>query len=583
MGCMRGRLVVRRWQGWGFATAVVLAPFAAASAEVAGETAALAPAVSLGTSSSGNYLAARHAGTHHDFPTAADLIVAALETSIEDVQLLQRAHFLFVLEGRLQAANELARRLTGLAEGQSFANLSLAVEALRRGEAAFAREHLDAVPETSFYRVLKPLLRAWILVQAEQFGEALDALEAIADREGARGIYLLHAAMVNEVKGDMAAAAELYRQAIAGEDPLSVRTAVIATAFFQRQSQFQDATAVGERYLDQAAGSRLLRPVPADLDREAMPGGRVGTAVDGAAEALLGVAGALSQQRAGEMALGMAQLGLALRPDFPELQLLAAQLMESFTRYEAANRMYRSIDAASPLAWQARLGTAANLDRLDDLEAAEALLLDLSRERPTDAAPLVELGDILRRRDRFAEAVEAYDQAFLRLQGTETRDWSLYYTRGIALERSKQWSRAEADFLKALELQPDQPYVLNYLGYSWVDQGTNLEQALEMIEKAVELRPTDGYIVDSLGWAYYKLGDFDAAVRELERAVELRPGDPVINDHLGDAYWSVGRHREARFQWRAALGFDPEPDVRAEIERKLREGLVTKADTKSDG
>ena len=165
----------------------------------------------------------------------------------------------------------------------------------------------------------------------------------------------------------------------------------------------------------------------------------------------------------------------------------------------------------------------------------------------------------------------------------ERRHWSLLYSRGIALERSKQWARAETDFIKALELEPEQPYVLNYLGYSWVDQGIHLERATGMIEKAVELRPRDGFIVDSLGWAYFRIGDYGGAVRELERAVELRPQDPVINDHLGDAYWMVGRRLEARFQWRRALALEPEADVAGTITNKLEDGLPQPARATAGG
>ena len=195
------------------------------------------------------------------------------------------------------------------------------------------------------------------------------------------------------------------------------------------------------------------------------------------------------------------------------------------------------------------------------------------QEESARADVLVNLGDILRSKKRFGESVKAYDRAISRIGAMEKRHWTLLYSRGIALERSKQWGRAEKDFLAALELNPDQPYVLNYLGYSWVDQGIKLDRARTMIERAVELRPNDGYIVDSLGWALFRIREFPGAVRHLERAVELRPQDPTINDHLGDSYWRVGRRVEARFQWRRALSLDPDPDQSARIREKVKSGL----------
>jgi tetratricopeptide (TPR) repeat protein len=193
------------------------------------------------------------------------------------------------------------------------------------------------------------------------------------------------------------------------------------------------------------------------------------------------------------------------------------------------------------------------------------------------------LGGVYSSKENFRAAAAVYDQAVARLDKPETSNWNIFYQRGIAYERLKEWPKAEPNFRKALELHPEQPQVLNYLGYSWVDMDMNLEEGLDMIRKAVELRPSDGYIVDSLGWAYYKLGRFEEAVTELERAVSLKPDDPILNDHLGDAYWRVGRKLEATFQWSHARDMKPEPDVLAQVQKKLAEGLPPPEDKKAAG
>jgi Flp pilus assembly protein TadD len=214
---------------------------------------------------------------------------------------------------------------------------------------------------------------------------------------------------------------------------------------------------------------------------------------------------------------------------------------------------------------------------MGDAERSLAELDRLAAERPESYEPLSRKGDLLRVEERFAEAVEAYDGAVERLerQGEiEPRHWSLLYFRGIALERSDQWERAEVDFKHALGLQPDQPYVMNYLAYSWVEKKQNLDEAEAMLVRAVKLRPRDGYIVDSLGWVYYRLGRYNEAVEQLERAVALRPQDPTINDHLGDALWQVGRRNEARFQWHRALSLEPEEDEVPVIEKKIEQGVT---------
>ncbi len=184
------------------------------------------------------------------------------------------------------------------------------------------------------------------------------------------------------------------------------------------------------------------------------------------------------------------------------------------------------------------------------------------------------LGSIQRSRKLFAEAVETYTQALALIPKLDKRHWPYFYARGTSYERLKNWPAAESDLKKALELAPGEPLVLNYLGYSWIDQGLNLKDGMNLIEKAVALKPDDGYIVDSLGWAHFKLGNYRDAVRYLERSVELRPDDPILNDHLGDALWKTGREREAHFQWDQALTLNPEPEDAAKIKAKLADGLV---------
>jgi Flp pilus assembly protein TadD len=232
------------------------------------------------------------------------------------------------------------------------------------------------------------------------------------------------------------------------------------------------------------------------------------------------------------------------------------------------------VPASSPLKRNAEIELGSALDQLDRTDDAIAHIQKIIAKDPRDLDALITLGGIYQARKRFAEAGDAFSKA-IEVVGQPTRaNWSLYYYRGIAYERTKQWDKAEQDFKKALELFPDQPSVLNYLGYSWVDKGINLAEGMAMIKKAVDQRPDDGYIVDSLGWAHYKLGQYDEAVVQLERAVTLKPSDPTINDHLGDAYWKVGRQLEATFQWKHARDAKPEPEELARINQKLAQGLT---------
>ena len=260
------------------------------------------------------------------------------------------------------------------------------------------------------------------------------------------------------------------------------------------------------------------------------------------------------------------------------------ELLQRRERGAEAVTVYRGIPETSPYHWGAGLNMAEELYRLDDAEAAIATYEALAEDRPGEMQPLFQLGNLLRMEKRFEEAAAAYERAVERLGEVGPGYWALLYYRGIAYERMGEWEKAEADFLRTLELQPEQPQVMNYLAYSWVEQHVRLAEALAMLKRAVELRPTDGYIVDSLGWALYRLEDYQGAVEQLERAVELSPAEPVINDHLGDAYWQVGRKREARVQWQRTLSLAPSDDLDpAVIRRKIEEGLATPLPEESDG
>jgi Flp pilus assembly protein TadD len=304
----------------------------------------------------------------------------------------------------------------------------------------------------------------------------------------------------------------------------------------------------------------------------------------GAAEVLYGVSGLLARGQNRLIALAYSRLATHLEPDLSEAQLLIAQILDEDRQHDLAIAAYDAIPDDAPEALSARIGQAQALQAAGRIEDGLAAMRGAVETFPDALEAHVGLGDMLRRESRFDEAAAAYDQAVALIDRPEPLHWPLFYQRGISYERSQQWDRAEADFREALALEPDQPDVLNYLGYSWVEQGSNLAEAEEMIQRAVDQRPDDGYIVDSLGWVLFRFGEFERALQHLERAVELRPVDPVINDHYGDALWMVGRRTEARFQWKRALSFDPDEADAERIRAKLDEGLdAVLAAEKADG
>ena len=522
---------------------------------------------------SGAYLAGRHAQAMRDMGQAADLLGQALKLDPGSRRLKRRIFTVLLAEGRVDEAVVLAR---GLIKGEgdaSFSRLTLAVERIGAGRFDEALNHLGALPNDGIMSYLAPLLSAWAEAGKDDFTAAREALKPLSEKNGSRALYDLHVALVQDMAGNVQAAEESYRRVADGQTGLTLRLVQLLGSLYERSGKHDEARAIYKDYLKTQPRSNLLDVAWARLDTGAKPAPEVASAIDGAAEGLFGLAGSLRQQNARETALLLGRMALYLRPDFPMEQILLADLLESDNRLDAANRIYESINPNSPYAWTVRLRIASNLDQMNKTEEALSRLAAMASDQPSQAEALINMGDILRGHERFDEAVQAYDRAVARIPKLEKRHWRLLYSRGIALERSKKWARAEADLLLALEFEPDQPFLLNYLGYSWVEKGLHLERARDMIKTAVKLRPNDGYIVDSLGWVLYQGEKFEEAVRELERAVELRPEDPIINDHLGDALWRVGRLQEAKFQWRRALSLDPEPDTVPAIEKKLKQGL----------
>jgi tetratricopeptide (TPR) repeat protein len=528
-----------------------------------------------GASILGNYLAGRHAQAVREMSSAIAYYGAVLAREPDNPDLLRRAFVLYLGEGKIADALALAQRMSKEdATRLAYPEILRAADDIKRGRSGDAVARLGAFGSDGIGGLVAPLLTAWAEMGRADRKAAEAALARLAGRNGTQGFVDLHGALIADVAGDKAAAEAGYRKIAEDEGGPTVRLAALLGNLLERAGERDKARAVYDSFRERAPDSRLLDEAARRIETKARaPKPEVASAVDGAAEAMLGLAGVFRQQNVRETAYQLARIALHLRPDFPSAQVLLADLLEGDRRYADANAVYAAINPASPLNRATRARIATNLDRLDRADEAAAKLEALAKESPKDADALIQLGDILRGHKKFKEAAAAYDRAVARVPTLERRHWALLYSRAIALERSDQWPRAEADFLKALEFEPEQPYVLNYLGYSWIEKGQHLDRATEMVKKAVELRPNDGYIVDSLGWAHYMQGQWADAVRELERAVELRPEDPVINDHLGDALWRVGRRIEARFQWNRALTLKPEPDTTEAIKKKIEQGL----------
>jgi tetratricopeptide (TPR) repeat protein len=537
------------------------------------------------TSSFGRFLAGRFAESQSDIDQAARLMAGVLEDHPENKDFLQQAFVLAVSAGHNKKAVELARRIDADGMKGSTARLVLVGEDFAKKDYAAALKRLSDAEPGGLGRYSLPIATAWAYVGQKKYGEALIALADLEKERGFTVMYQLHAGLINAAAGKPETALSHFKAVTESKklDVAPVRVQRAALPVLQQLGMKDEVLALIDKQLEANVNSYLFGMMRQDIEKGRKIRPLAATPAEGLAEGLFNVATALPRNRAGNVVILYARLARMLRPDFPLASILIGDIMISRERFDDSVRAYGEVSKDSYYSWSARMRTADALYEAERLPEARKLLEAMADEEPKRFDALLKLGNHLRYKEHYKDAVKVYDRAFERIDAVKKRDWSLFYSRGIALERAKQWDRAEKDFLKALELSPDQPYVLNYLGYSWVERRKNLDKAKKMIESAVAQRRNDGYIVDSMGWVMYRLGDYKGAVKHLERAVQLRPHDPIINDHLGDAYWRVGRKYEARFQWRRALSFDPEKAERSKIEQKLEKGLGKPEIVEQDG
>ncbi|KKJ78045.1 hypothetical protein WH95_04680 [Kiloniella litopenaei] len=532
------------------------------------------PFVRASNSPSGSYLAGIVAGHNRDYEIATELMLHALEASPDDPRLLARSFLLTASTGRNDEALELAKRLLDISPQQSIAHLVLVIDAVEREDWDEVRERIDATPDVGVNTILEPMFTAWTDLAQNDLDKALENLEPLSKKEGFQSLYGIQVALLKDLGGRPDAARKDYLSLLETSEQPTLRQVNIVADFLSRQGDKEAARGLITTYLEQDPENAIANHALSRLDSDENLPRIISKPGDAFAEILFGFASLHAQEKAYDTGLIYANQALKLRPDYEEAKILVGEIMQTQGRSRAAIELYKTIPLDSPYAWTIGLRIADELDALGHEKEMLETLAQLEELRPERFETHLRKGDMFRGAERFAEAADAYDEAIKRIDENNSRYWALFYYRGIAFERQKKWPKAEADFLKALELSPDQPHVLNYLAYSWVELKKNLEQAEKMLIKAVELRPDDGYVVDSLGWVYYRLGKFDEAVKYLEKAIELKAEDPVINDHLGDAYWQVGRKHEARFQWRRALSFEPEEEQVELIRSKIDKGIV---------
>ncbi|MBA4268965.1 MAG: tetratricopeptide repeat protein [Bosea sp. (in: a-proteobacteria)] len=525
----------------------------------------------------GNYLAAIVAGAGRDLGAAAVYLREAIKGDPQNNDLLERAFVAFLADGAMPDAFRAADKLIQRDPSNGLAQLAIGIRALKQKNYQTARNHLQRGGRGRAADITATLLSAWSQLGSGQPTRAIETLERLKGEASYNLFRDYHAGLILDAAGRKADAEKRLKAAYDSEKT-TLRLVDLWARMQARNGDFDGAAATYSEFDRLLPNHPIVRDGLAKVAARQTPPRQVGTAQQGAAEVLYGLASAGNRQGDEAAALLYLRLAIYLDPNHDLAILTLGDILERARQPEDAVAVYEKMPDSSPLRPNAEIQAGLALENLGRPEEAVKHLNALIAERPDDIDALSALGNVYRSRKMFEEAAATYDKAIGKLASPGRANWDLFYFRGIARERIKRWSEAEADLRKALELLPEplgreRALVLNYLGYSLVDQNLKLDEALGMLRRAVELRPRDGYIIDSLGWAYYRLGRYTEALRELERAVELRPSDPVINDHLGDVYWKVGRRLEAGFQWNHARDLNPEPEDLVKIKRKIERGL----------
>ncbi len=534
---------------------------------------ALRPAASL----EGNFLSAYIASSARDTAAAAVFYRQLFDADPSNAELVERAFIAFLADGDMESAFRAAERIVNGDPENGLAHLALGVRDLRQGRYAAARTRLEQGGRGRAADLTATLLRAWSFAGSRDPKQAMETVDRLEGEPSFDIFRDYHGGLIASFLG-RPNDAERRLKAAFDQQPSALSVVDAYARHLARRGKKQEAIAAYETFSAAIPRHPTVLAQIARIEAGEPVERPVSSVNEGAAEVLYALGSAGNSQGDELPAIIYLRLALHLAPKHEMALITLADIFERMEQYEQAIEVYSAIPADSVVRASADIQIGVSLERLGRNEEASRHLEALMEERPEDIEVIIALGNILRVRQEFAEAAEVYSRAIDLIDEPDRGHWTLFYFRGASYERSKQWEKAEADLKTALELVPEtspigEAQVLNYLGYSWVDQGINIDEAFKMLQRAVELSPRDGMIIDSLGWAYYRMGRYEDAVRELERAVELKASDPVINDHLGDAYWKVGRRLEATFQWRHALDSDPEPEDREKIERKLVEGL----------
>ena len=544
-------------------------------AKAATTDATAASASNLKPGLAGSFLSSRFAKTHEDLKDAAKFLKSSLEHDPDNLRLKHEVMRASLLAGDIAPAIVLAKHLKDETKTDALVATLLMLDAVHEKKYTEAQQFIADAPGSGLFGVVRPLMAQWLSIASGEATGAVDMQPAI-DKAGFFAPFITyHAALMNDVLGNESAAQLNYSKASGDTGETPYRVVEAQANFYARHGKWDEAQKLFDAYAKANPDSSLL---PDKLNPQAEPvKPLVANGTQGLAEVFFTTASILFSDESSKDTFLYLRVALDLHPQLQPAKLMLANLYEQSGEYAQAIAIYDSIEKGSVFYRRGQVRKALNLEATGKQDEAIKLLDAISIQYPNDSIALITKGDMQRVQQKYKDAAISYSEAVLRSEPLKESDWPLLYARGISYERANQWPKAEADFQRALVLEPNQPDVLNYLAYSWLLMNKNLKTASEYLDIALSARPDDAHIIDSAGWAKYLIGDYKIAAEYFEKAVDVMPDDATVNDHLGDVYWRLGRQTEAKVQWTRALNAKPEPEPEPEqltaIKAKLSKGL----------
>ena len=534
----------------------------------------------------GDYLSGVYAARTKDSDTASEIFTQALKESPNNPVFVENGYKINLKLGNIDQSADLAQKYSEMAQANSDINLLIATKAINNRNYSEALRILNLDTSTyeeitvssSINRVINPFLKIWATLGMGNTAEVKLMLSEELKKNSTPSLFTYYqSALIHYILGNIPETEANLSNINLNYEGLPYHFVKKSGIFYESIQKTDTALSLYSKYQDSLPDSKYF-----DNDIAKIKGGEktnqkfITDAKEGFSEVLAEAARVLYNSGYYDELLPYLQLALYLQPTNDEMKMILASTYENSNNYLKAVEIYQTIPASSDFYLKSRVLVAHNLyDHGDKQSAYDHLtyVIDKSNIKSTNFAVLT-LADLYRKDLQFEKASILYSKVLENSDEKSINDWSIYFARGICFERINNWNLAEKDLLHALKLEPQQPDLLNYLGYSWIDRNKNLEEATQMVVAAVKARPNDPQIIDSMGWIFFKSQNYDMAAEYLEKAAEITPYDSVINDHLGDTYWKQGRHNEAIFQWKRALKYDARKDLSViDVNNKIENGL----------